>query len=436
MSMTAARSPRFIALAALPLLGVLACSGPSPEPSVGTTQGDDSSALPSPRPADGGPRGDSANGSRSDSASEVGTQGTTAPALAGVFVPTFGQPLATESTLQQILTTPSLRATIDGFYIQRPWSELEPSDGTFDFTDLDDDLSTAMANHAKVTISVGAGSAMPSWLCGTAGAKCASFVQTIYAQPGVCTSFSVPVPWDSVFQNRWAAFIAALATHLVKYESIIAAIKMTGINADTNETQLPHDSGDSVSCTSGPACSHGTCAVTDAPAAWTALGYSTSVVLTAWGSIQDEFAKAFPSTVLDVELVGNGFPDDPTDTVINTIVSSGLAQLKGRFAVQSNGLNATGGVPTVDVQAAGEGAIVGYQMLQKVSGDPSCVMAKGLPAGTPCNATVLEDAINVGLADHASFLEIYSTDVPAFPSTVACAHAELALSPSSERTCK
>ncbi len=430
-------SGSYAAVVALAALSVAGCSGAAAGPET-TRQPIDSApprdghtAKPTPPPEASPPRDSTSQPDHAPHASP-------SPSLNGVFVPTFGQPLSTEATLKTILATPSLLATIDGFYIQRPWSDLEPSDGKYDFTALDADLDAAKNAHVKVTLSVGAGSSMPAWLCASAGAgaECATFVQIPYARPGDCTSFSVPVPWDSVFQKRWAAFIAALGKHLVAYESLVAAVKVTGINSDTDETQLPHDSGGSVSCSSGPACTHGTCAVTDAPSAWSTLGYTESRVLDAWSSIQSEFATAFPKAVLDVQIVGKGFPNDPTGSVTKSIVASGLSALAGRFAVQANGLDATGGVPGDVLQAAGTGAIAGYQMLQKVEGDPHCVMAKGLPPGTPCDATVLEDAVNVGLANQASFLEIYATDVVAFPTTVECAKDELSLGVGTTRICK
>jgi hypothetical protein len=344
-----------------------------------------------------------------------------APAPHGAYLVSFGGPLS-DPKMAQALATPSL----DGVFLYLRWSDLEPTDGSFDFSSLDADLD-AVPSGMGVSIAVAAGAHAPAWLCALKPSPCLHFTIIPEATPSQCNAVSLPKPYDPTFQARWLAFIDALAAHLRAAPSRLAkvsVIKVTGINGETAETTLPSQPATTASCTSGSGCVAGTCNKPDDTSLWLANGYSLAALQAAWIKIADEFHAQLPGQRLDYQH-GPAFPADSNPSLHVVLMSYGIAHYPG-FVAQSNGLTAVGGAPQPIVDAATAGAVTGYQTFYYVFGDSQCRMARSITIATgTCPESILHDAIDVAKSKSAKFVELYEQDVNGFPAEVLYAHQQL-----------
>jgi PKD repeat protein len=345
---------------------------------------------------------------------------TTATVVSSVYPPTtgiFDVGYVNGSIPSGILTN----ANVDGYSARATWSFIEPSQGVYNWSNLDSVISAAAAAGKKVTLSVAAGIKTPSWVY-AAGAKSFSYIDD--TSPN---TQSIPVPWDSVFLAQWKSLIQQLGNRYAG-NSALTQVKITGIATDTAETQLPNSTGATVT-QSGK-----TWTTTNDPVNWQAIGYTRLRVENAWQTIADAWAQAFPKQQISTILVPNNFP--PIDNngniysnaqhadnqILNDFINLGMARYGSQFAVQNNGLNDA----WIFTQASSQADQVptGYQTLWWVTGDSTYKMNNGTPIAI---TTELQTALNTAIADHARFLEIYPEDITnsTLQSVLASTHAGL-----------
>ncbi len=93
---------------------------------------------------------------------------------------------------------------VDGYVLRTEWATLEPSNGVFDFTIIDNIFTKLPANQ-KLSLLIASG-VMPTWLS---------------SLPGIATwtagapSFTAPIPWDAIAQERYRLLLVALGDHIV-----------------------------------------------------------------------------------------------------------------------------------------------------------------------------------------------------------------------------
>jgi hypothetical protein len=90
---------------------------------------------------------------------------------------------------------------IDGVRLRTSWQVLEPQKGTYDWSYIDQALSLGNQNQKQVGFSVAAGVYSPTWVYTNGATK-----YTLADGSGN----SMPLPWDTAFQNQWLPFIRAL----------------------------------------------------------------------------------------------------------------------------------------------------------------------------------------------------------------------------------
>ncbi|MCW1923013.1 putative Ig domain-containing protein [Luteolibacter arcticus] len=93
---------------------------------------------------------------------------------------------------------------IDGYVLRTEWSTLEPADGVFDFTIIDNILAKLPAGQ-KLSFILNTG-ALPPWLNSLPG------VTTHTAGTPAVTR---PLPWDAVARERYRLMLVALGNHVV-----------------------------------------------------------------------------------------------------------------------------------------------------------------------------------------------------------------------------
>jgi hypothetical protein len=315
---------------------------------------------------------------------------------------------ATDST--RFASSVLANAAVDGLAIRARWSTVEPSEGTFNWSNIDSVIGMAAANGKKVSISIEAGIFTPSWVYAQ-GAQSFQFVWDTSWGPAICSTVTIPLPWDPVFLNKWAGFVDAFGA---KYDGnpYVSHVKLTGINGKTQETTLPHKVGENIN--------NGQCTGFDDIADWQAAGYTRTKVETAFQEVAADFAAGFRHkefAAMFTPCPGGLPPIDQNGLVIAGAVcdSQGTHDMlnygintygRGAFIAQNNGWS-NSWIWSAIVSAS---AVVdtGYQ--------ENYALGSGFP-------TAATTAIN----DGAKFIEVYESDLTnaSLQSAIDAAHVGL-----------
>jgi hypothetical protein len=336
--------------------------------------------------------------------------------LCGVASAQYGlYVVGTPDSTPEVPAAVEAKPYVDGVLLRYTWANLEPAEGQFAWSELDNEIQTAASLGKKVSFAIGAGYFTPAWVY-TAGARSFSFIWSGASGPPLpCTSQQIPIPWDSVYSAKWSAFVSALGQ---RYDgnSAVSWVHVAGVNSLTDETFLPLAQGSAINVTvKGVPYS---CNANNDVQNWIKAGYTRTLAENAWKNVDQAFAAAFPHHQLGPMVEPGGFPpiDEngnmikgeaqdwqvPTDMLTNEHQTWG-----SRFFAQNNGLSAfwSWQLPS---SLAGK-VTVAYQMLAGATGDSTCRMNNGV---SPCDpATVLGKAIDNGIDNGARYLEIYRSDI-------------------------
>ncbi len=124
-------------------------------------------------------------------------------------------------------------SAVDGIAIRTYWSQIEASEGVYNWSIIDKMIAQVTPPNInpgkKISISIYAGWGTPSWVF-SAGAQSFSWVWDSGWGPAACSVVKTPLPWDPIFQSKWAAFLAAFGA---KYDSnpYVTHVSFTGINS-------------------------------------------------------------------------------------------------------------------------------------------------------------------------------------------------------------
>jgi hypothetical protein len=336
------------------------------------------------------------------------------PSAAGVYV------LAKKDVPVPIETLAN--QNVDGVALRYSWSVLEPSDGVYDWSSVDQDVESAHKYGKKVSLSVAAGIWTPAWVFDE-GTESLSITWNKSWGPPPCSIQRVPVPWNNTYLSKWTAFIAAFGKRYAQNPTV-ASIKMTGLNTASEETNLPRTinyqkmHGFVSSCVKAES--------EDINSQWPQHGYSSQKVLDSWRVMLAAWMKAFPNQWLVLMITPDGFPtfgpEDNTSAIkmASSLVDESSHTLQDRFIVQSDSLSAKW-----NWTPASPGLLLGYQMLWNVTGDSNCRMNH---LEKPCDPLqVLQTSLDRGIAAKAIFIEVYLVDVlnPAMQGILAKSHDQL-----------
>lgn len=154
---------------------------------------------------------------------------------------------------------------VDGILVRAGWSLVEPSPGEYDWSRVDQQLEAAEANGKHVSLAIVNGPESPDWLAGL-GAE--MFDYSFHKQ-----TRSMPVPWDAVYLERWADFIASFGEKYAN-DDRISLVYITHSSANGFEMQLPFSPPDIAN--------------------WQEAGYNDALLVGAWMQTIEAFAEAFP----------------------------------------------------------------------------------------------------------------------------------------------
>jgi len=288
---------------------------------------------------------------------------------------------------------------VDGIAYRATWRALEPRDGVFNLSEIDNALTLAASSGKRLSLMVQAGHTTPSWVYFD-GAATFHFIWDQNHGPALCSNTKIPIPWDAIFQVKWAKLVQTLGQH---YDSnpTLAFVYLTGINGVSGETSLPANNGNnpiydikgSVLCTSN-----------NDTWRWQTLGYTRLRVESAWIQIVNYYAASFPAKRWIAPLVPGSFP--PLDNyghllalatrysydtqVHRDVLSIGVTNYRAHFGARNAGLTDT------------------YIMKDIVDVSPY------VPTGQQTLSALgarLPGAVDLAVTNHSDFLELYPDDI-------------------------
>ncbi len=129
---------------------------------------------------------------------------------------------------------------IEGYRYKTGWAKIQQVDGdTYNWTSIDSAIAIAAAHGKKLCISIAAGFSTPSWVYTTAPVIYKYQMTEIDRDTGLSIG-AQPLPWDTVYQDKWARFLAAFAA---RYESNPACsyVVMSGFMPNFNTVVASSD---------------------------------------------------------------------------------------------------------------------------------------------------------------------------------------------------
>ena len=327
---------------------------------------------------------------------------------------------------------------VDGLVLVIGWNAIEPAMGQYQWTTLDQWMSTAVSLGKKVDLAIVAGVYTPAWMFQAApngaGAKPLSFTVSPHSgKTGKCDSETVAPPWDAAFLNSWDSMLAALATHLksVGAYDAVTLLRLTGINRTTDELRLPAETRQST---------HLDC-VTDSVTIWEQAGYRPSLLLQAWDKITGSFQKSFADKSFSVSIIPeNPFPAIGEDgaAIRGTVPDQNeplLALASQKFpthlVVQFNFLMPGEAASPAVIQAAQTlGTMAAFQTNNYFGASgQGAACSEPVTNPTPCTVPTYLALLQTGIYPlgennnmRAQYIEVFPANAVAFPDDIQQAH--------------
>jgi hypothetical protein len=300
-----------------------------------------------------------------------------------------GKPFDTSNPTLNAYTNPNT----SGVTFRTSWADVEPEDGKYDFSKIDTVLTNAEKNGKWVRLILLPGFGTPSWAMH--GVQSGMF--GIQYGPGTGTVERLPMPWDSVYLNRWFAFLKQLSDRYGKSPAL-RLIAATGPTSVSDEFTLPNSPRDLKT--------------------WQNDSYTPSKWIGAWQRVFQVYAADFPNQYVSLSFGGGLAINDrgkidarERSRTRLAIIDEASGILGSRFALQSCNLD---GIPNDDVQlndllTSYNGRIVTGFMLRTSASGPGM----GAPGDPPL---ALRKTIDKGMrpnnaGQHINYLEIYEPDV-------------------------
>jgi hypothetical protein len=282
---------------------------------------------------------------------------------------------------------------ISGVALQIHWRDLEPVQGKPDWSKLDELFAAAESSKKWVQLLIFPGFFAPPWAL--EGVKTEQFA--IQYGPGKGTVLRLPMPWDSVYLNRWFAFLKQLSDRYRKSP----AFKMIGAAGPTSvsvEMTLPRD-----------------------VKKWKNDSYSPSKYIGAYQKVFQVYAAGFPNqwvslsmgNALNINDQGKIAPREGMRTR-QTIIDQAISLLGRRFVLQNSDLHAgPDQQPATSFVMSYSGRIITGLQLKCAAELGTCSAAMGAQGDPPL---ALRRSIDKGMepnsaGQHVNYLEIHESDV-------------------------
>ncbi len=286
---------------------------------------------------------------------------------------------------------------ISGVALQIHWSDIEPAEGTLDWSKLDALFAAAKSSNKWVQLFIFPGFFTPAWAL--EGVQTDRF--PLQYGPGGGTVETLPMPWDSVYLKRWFAFLKLLSD---RYGTSTAfrVVAADGPTSVSDEATLPRSRQDL--------------------SKWQTHGYTPSKYVSAWRQTFRVYAADFPNQYVSLSVGrGSDILGINDQAARQAIVNEAITLLGRRFALEMNALHAgPDPYPNGPTSQAYDQFIIGYngRIITGFQMGGSMEFAIGSrKTGAPGNPPLaLRRSINLALepnsaGQHVNFVEIYEPDV-------------------------
>ncbi len=368
--------------------------------------------------------------------------GTPAPNVVwprGIYL--YREQLKNDAEFDSALATPG----IDGMAVVLDWSTIQPSPGSFETGTIDSQLKLARQHHLPVELVVRAGRSVPAWVAPSMQLKLA---YSPHQGVGACSPVDMPPPWDPTYQGAFRAIVKRTADYIRGQGIPISVVKLTGINATTEELRLPAETQQATrKCPGGGV---------DDVAVWDSVAhYTPTQLVQAFDRLAAAFAETFRGTPVTVALIpGGGFPpiDDAhrivhgqqihvlNDSLLQSLVGGAARSLPGRFILQLDFLMYN--VPA-NPKVVGLARTNGLSLAWQTNLWRGSVQQGAGCGGNPGAGTVCTDAEYLGLLEEGIYpaggqgpsarglyIEVFPYDALAHPAVIEKAHQQLVASSS------
>ncbi len=283
---------------------------------------------------------------------------------------------------------------ISGVALQIHWGDIEPVQGTPNWSKLDELFSAAESSKKWVHLLIFPGFFAPAWAL--EGVKTEQFA--IQYGPGAGTVLRLPMPWDDVYLNRWFAFLKQLSDRYGKSPAL-RLIGAAGPTSVSVEMSLPRN-----------------------PTKWQDDFYTPRKYIEAYQKVFRVYAADFPhqyislaiGDALNINDQGKIAPREGMRTR-QTIIDQAMDLLGRRFVLQSSDLHAgpMNQLPVTSFVMSYSGRIITGLQMKCAAEVGTCSAALGAEGDPPL---ALRRSIDKGMrpnsaGQHVNYLEIYAPDV-------------------------
>ena len=329
-----------------------------------------------------------------------------------------------------------------GIGIPENWSEIETSDGVYDWTQLDDKIAQAKAagfHHLGLHI-IWSSADTPPWLVAELRAQGQTIILLdAHVSPTYCNPIETCLYWNPRYHSKRLALIAAAGEHY-SADLDIVAVFASFANHDSQDWNIQDFVGDL------PNCPDGQTTHVDQPQQWLDAGWTRAAMLQVGKEIADAVAAAFPTKCIKLPIGGldvslaNTSPDprggdgnystlayEITSYVYGDSTASPPIPAKDyadRFYIQRNTVADTWGEPVTDPPSYSAEGYIKYMIYQQAPQSGLQTVASAsmcIPDGyTPCRlhgsqpctsiAAVMQQAINVMVGYQTDFIELWTQD--------------------------
>lgn len=261
------------------------------------------------------------------------------------------------------------KSYVNGILVRAVWKDVEFSDDNYNWSLIDDQITAAKFYNKKISLAIGGGPNSPNWLYGL-GADSITFTSPF---PG-----KIPVPWDTIFMDKWSEFIIELGNRY-KNDTTIQLVYITNSSSNGFEMQIPFNPSPSYS----------------------SLGYNDQLMIDSWKKIIITYDSAFPNHYLT-----NDFhPVNSSDVVADSVYlfAKQIMPLKyGANAWWWTQHNTTVYPNQYNIikNSANSNVFSGLQMAKSGVSDSASFGAGGMPT-----------ALNLAISDNICYWEIWNNDI-------------------------
>jgi hypothetical protein len=284
-----------------------------------------------------------------------------------------------------------------GVLVRTIWQVVEPSEGVYYWDFIDAGAAAAASSGKCWGLLIDAGEGTPQWVYDAGATKW--LFQTGYDQSHNPTYNYQPLPWETIYQTKWNAFVAAVGARYdgdtnLKWvilegfgrqaESFFVSLMIgatPGIGDALEADQLAHAYDSSY-------VGH------NDPPLWTSAGldgwYAGAQVIAA------AHASAWPNHFFNI-VSGAPYPNDDGSLYLSNYVNFCAATYPGHFGYESDGL--TSMTPTTGYA---------YTTITALHSSTRCGWQFNAPQQDPDKISKFTAALGIGVASGANYIEVFS----------------------------